>query len=91
MWVRVARTPGGTSLTVSDDGPGIPAADREAALRPFVRVGDAASKAGGSGLGLSLAAAVARLHGAQLTLGDNSPGLIVRCDFPIKRGTVPVS
>jgi signal transduction histidine kinase len=91
VWVRVARTPGGTSLTVSDDGPGIPAADREAALRPFVRVGDAASKAGGSGLGLSLAAAVARLHGAQLTLGDNSPGLIVRCDFPIKRGTLPVS
>ena len=54
----------------------------EAALRPFVRVGDAAQRAGGSGLGLSLAAAVARLHRAQLTLGDNSPGLIVHCEFP---------
>ena len=46
-----------------------------------MRVGDAAAKAAGSGLGLSLAAAVARLHRAQLTLGDNAPGLIVRCEF----------
>ena len=47
-----------------------------------MRVGDAASHATGSGLGLSPAAAVARLHGAQLTLGDNAPGLIVYCEFP---------
>jgi signal transduction histidine kinase len=70
------------TLSVADDGPGIAPAERAAALRPFVRVGDAASKATGTGLGLSLAAAVARLHGAQLTLGDNAPGLIVRCEFP---------
>jgi signal transduction histidine kinase len=76
-------------LSVSDNGPGIAPAERAAALRPFVRVGDAAQRAGGSGLGLSLAAAVARLHRAQLTLGDNSPGLIVHCEFP-KTGTVPV-
>jgi signal transduction histidine kinase len=71
-------------LSVADDGPGIPPAERAAALRPFVRVGDAAQRAGGSGLGLSLAAAVARLHRAQLALGDNSPGLIVHCEFPVK-------
>jgi signal transduction histidine kinase len=87
VWVRVERTGGETTLTVSDNGPGIAAADRDAALRPFVRVGEAVSKAGGSGLGLSLAAAVARLHGAKLTLGDNAPGLIVQ----VKMGTVPVS
>jgi signal transduction histidine kinase len=87
VWVRVERTQGGTTLTVSDDGPGNAAADREAALRPFVRVGDVSSKTGGSGLGLSLAAAVARLHGAQLTLGDNAPGLIVQ----VKMGTFSVS
>jgi len=80
--VRVEVSVGSVALSVADDGPGIDAADREAALRPFVRVGDAAAKASGSGLGLSLAAAVARLHRAQLTLGDNAPGLIVRCVFP---------
>jgi signal transduction histidine kinase len=80
--VRVHGTADAIALSVADNGPGIPAAERAAALRPFVRVGDAASKAGGSGLGLSLAAAVARLHGSRLTLGDNAPGLIVHCDFP---------
>jgi signal transduction histidine kinase len=82
VWVRVRNMPDGISLSVSDDGPGIAAADRAAALRPFVRVGDAATNATGSGLGLSLAAAVARLHRAQLSLGDNTPGLIVHCEFP---------
>jgi signal transduction histidine kinase len=80
--VRVRNTPEGVSLSVADNGPGIPADERAAALRPFVRVGDANSKATGSGLGLSLAAAVARLHRAQLTLGDNAPGLVVHCEFP---------
>jgi signal transduction histidine kinase len=83
--VRVARTAaGGIGFSVSDNGPGIPAAERAAALRPFGRVGDAASPAGGTGLGLSLAAAVARLHGAQLVLEDHSPGLVVRCEFPVR-------
>lgn len=80
--VSVRNTAAGITLTVADNGPGIAAADRAAALRPFVRVGDAAAKATGSGLGLSLATAVARLHRAQLTLGDNAPGLIVHCEFP---------
>jgi signal transduction histidine kinase len=80
--VGVHNTGDGVTLTVADDGPGIAAADRAAALQPFVRVGDAAVKAAGSGLGLSLAAAVVRLHRAQLTLRDNVPGLIVECEFP---------
>jgi signal transduction histidine kinase len=88
--VSVHQTAERIELSVADNGPGIAAAERAAALRPFVRVGNATQRAGGSGLGLSLAAAVARLHRAQLTLGDNSPGLIVHCDFP-KMGTVPVS
>ena len=87
VWVSVHNTPDAISFSVKDNGPGIAAADRAAALRPFVRVGDAASRAAGSGLGLSLAAAVARLHGAQLTLDDNGPGLIVRCEFPGDRRT----
>ena len=80
--VRVRPTAAGFTLTVADDGPGIAAADREAALRPFVRVGETLATTAGSGLGLSLAAAVARLHRAQLTLGDNAPGLIVSVEFP---------
>ncbi len=88
--VEVHRTPQGTSLTVADNGPGIDPEKRAAALRPFVRVGDSTAKTSGSGLGLSLAAAVARLHGAQLTLGDNAPGLIVHCEFP-ETGTFSVS
>ena len=80
--VSVRNVPGAVSMSVADNGPGIAAAERAAALRPFVRVGDAAAHATGSGLGLSLAAAVARLHGAQLMLDDNAPGLIVHCEFP---------
>lgn len=61
-------------LTVVDSGPGIPEADRERVLQRFVRL-DSSRSAPGSGLGLSLVAAVARLHRATLTLGDNAPGL----------------
>lgn len=82
VWVSVHATRDAIAFSVKDDGPGIAPGERAAALQPFVRVGDAATRATGSGLGLSLAAAVARLHGAQLTLGDNAPGLIVHCDFP---------
>jgi signal transduction histidine kinase len=80
--VSVAARPGVVTLRVADNGPGIPAGDRDAALRPFVRVGESAGRAPGSGLGLSLAAAVARLHGAKLALGDNAPGLVAECEFP---------
>jgi len=80
--IAVRREESGIVLSVADNGPGIADADRAAALRPFVRVGESAARATGSGLGLSLAAAVARLHRATLTLADNSPGLIVRCEFP---------
>jgi signal transduction histidine kinase len=64
-------------LCVADDGPGIAGEDRAAALKPFVRLPQAHSK-DGSGLGLSLVAAIARLHHAQLLLEDNQPGLRVR-------------
>jgi signal transduction histidine kinase len=64
-------------LWVADDGPGIAGEDRAAALKPFVRLPQARSK-DGSGLGLSLVAAIARLHHAQLLLEDNQPGLRVR-------------
>jgi signal transduction histidine kinase len=61
-------------LTVTDSGPGIPESDRGRVVERFVRLEQSRSKPG-SGLGLSLAWAVARLHGGELTLEDNHPGL----------------
>jgi len=59
---------------VSDRGPGIPAADRGRAVQRFVRLEQSRSEPG-SGLGLSLVSAVAHLHGGELLLEDNKPGL----------------
>ena len=61
-------------LAVMDNGPGIPQADRGRVVERFVRLEHSRSQPG-SGLGLSLASAVARLHGDELHLEDNGPGL----------------
>lgn len=79
--VRVAREASGLQLIVADSGPGIAPADRERVLQRFVRLADAADRPG-SGLGLSLVAAVARMHHAELELRDNEPGLKVVLAFP---------
>jgi signal transduction histidine kinase len=68
-------------LTVADRGPGIPLADRGRVLERFVRLEQSRSEPG-SGLGLSLAAAVARLHGGEFRLEDNHPGLISVISLP---------
>ncbi len=71
----------GPVLTVSDTGPGIPAGERERVLERFYRL-DRSRNTPGSGLGLALVAAVARLHGAALRLEDAAPGLLVSLTFP---------
>jgi signal transduction histidine kinase len=76
----LALTPDAT-VTVTDDGAGIPAEAREAVLRRFHRL-DAARSRPGAGLGLALVAAVAELHGARLVLGDAAPGLRVELALP---------
>ena len=68
-------------LTVADGGHGIPEADRGRAVERFVRLEQSRSKPG-SGLGLSLASAVARLHGGELKLEDNHPGLRTVISLP---------
>ena len=68
-------------LTVSDSGPGIPEADRSRVVERFVRLEQSRSQPG-SGLGLSLASAVARLHGGELKLEDNHPGLKTVISLP---------
>jgi signal transduction histidine kinase len=70
-------------LRVADNGPGIPAEDRERALQRFVRLEKSRTQPG-SGLGLSLVAAVARLHHGVIELGDGKPGLVVTLRLPLK-------
>ena len=73
-------------LSVSDTGPGIPAAEREKVFRRFYRL-EASRTTPGSGLGLALVKAVAELHGASVTLSDNRPGLGVIIRFHAGRET----
>lgn len=67
-------------LVVADNGPGIPPEDRERVTRRFVRL-ESSRNSPGTGLGLSLAAAVARLHEAKLMFGENRPGLRATLTF----------
>lgn len=80
--VAVAQGRTGTvDITVADDGPGIASADRERVLKRFVRLEQSRSLPG-TGLGLSLVAAVARLHNGTLRLEDNEPGLRIVLALP---------
>ncbi len=80
--VRVAITDRGVELSVADSGPGIPEADRARVVERFVRL-EASRNSPGTGLGLSLVAAVAHFHNAQLLLEDNVPtGLNACLRFP---------
>jgi signal transduction histidine kinase len=72
-------------LSVTDHGPGIPEADRKHAVERFVRL-EASRTLPGSGLGLSLASAVATLHGGELRLGDARPGLVATLVIPALAG-----
>lgn len=81
--VTLNKTAEGTQITVADDGPGIPAEFRGKVLDRFFRL-DASRSTPGSGLGLSLVAAVADLHGARIEFGDNRPGLKVQLTFPAR-------
>jgi signal transduction histidine kinase len=70
-------------IVVSDRGPGVPDTERVRVLSRFVRLEESRSEPG-SGLGLSLVAAVARLHGGKLRLEDNEPGLRVVLSLPME-------
>ena len=69
-------------IAVCDRGPGIPVEDRERVLERFVRL-DASRSKPGNGLGLSLVAGVAKLHGGTLVLEDNHPGLRAKLVLPL--------
>ncbi|HWD29689.1 MAG TPA: HAMP domain-containing sensor histidine kinase [Rhizomicrobium sp.] len=73
--IAIALSPT-AAIAVSDDGPGIPPDARGRIFQRFYRL-DASRRTGGSGLGLSLVAAIAELHGAAIALDNNAPGLRV--------------
>jgi signal transduction histidine kinase len=68
-------------LHVADTGPGIDLAERKAVLRPFYRCGATTGATPGHGLGLSLVAAIARLHDASIDIQDNRPGCKISLRF----------
>lgn len=82
--LTLATPPTGPELTVADTGPGIPAEHRGLVLERFARL-ESSRNTPGSGLGLSLVAAAASLHQAELRLEDNHPGLRVTLAFPPAR------
>ena len=83
--LTMTRVGDAIEIGVADRGPGVAPEDRERALQRFVRLEKSRSRPG-SGLGLSLVAAVARLHGGSIRLEDNAPGLRAVLTLPLRPG-----
>ncbi len=81
--VTATRSTTAIEVIVSDNGPGIPEADRERAKERFTRL-DASRTKPGNGLGLPLVASIVHLHGGELKLEDNAPGLRAKLALPIR-------
>lgn len=82
--LKLAATDATAMFTVADDGPGIPAADRQRVFERFTRLDGARSRdAGGSGLGLAIVRDVVTAHGGQVRIEDNEPGVRITVTFPL--------
>jgi two-component system, OmpR family, osmolarity sensor histidine kinase EnvZ len=80
IWVTALASATGTDILIDDDGPGIPAAERENVFRPFFRLDASRNpQTGGVGLGLTIARDVARGHGGDLTLEESPQGGLRVC------------
>lgn len=77
--VNAWESDGEVSIAVADDGPGIPDADREAALSRGVQLD---SKGGSSGLGLAIVSDIVEAYGGRLTMTNADPGLVVTIALP---------
>lgn len=80
--MRLTNQPQQAIAEIADNGPGIPEQERTRVFRRFYRL-EQSRTTPGNGLGLSLVAAIAELHGASIDLQDNQPGLKVRISFPL--------
>jgi Osmosensitive K+ channel histidine kinase len=83
--VAVRGVDGRVRIEVADRGPGIPSELHDEARRRFGRL-DSSRSNEGAGLGLALAEAIAHLHGGELLLEDNRPGLLAALDLPLRPG-----
>jgi signal transduction histidine kinase len=77
----------GPTVSVADQGPGIPLEERKHVLKRFYRI-ERSRSSPGHGLGLSLVAAVAQLHSARIEMQDNGPGLKIQLQFPAADSSV---
>jgi signal transduction histidine kinase len=86
--VSVRSEAGWAALTVTDDGPGIPASDRERVFGRFTRLDNARDRTGeeGAGLGLAIVRSTAEAHGGSVSLGDAGPGLRAVVRLPLTGG-----
>jgi signal transduction histidine kinase len=84
--IRVWAEPAGIYVEVGDDGPGIPAADRERVFDRFVRLDDSRSRTdGGTGLGLPIAREIVAAHGGTTTVVDTDAGAVLRIALPARQ------
>ncbi|MEM7097936.1 MAG: HAMP domain-containing sensor histidine kinase [Pseudomonadota bacterium] len=80
-WIRLQAHTLGALLQVGDEGPGIPMAEQDKVFERFYRVDKSRTKPG-NGLGLSLVASIANVHGAQVALHERHPGCVIDITFP---------
>jgi len=80
--VEVAQDSGSAVISIADNGPGIPVSESRHVFKRFYRL-ERSRRMPGNGLGLSLVAAVARLHSAHIEMADNAPGLKFKLLFPL--------
>ena len=75
MRVSVSERDGKRELRVEDDGPGIPATERERLFEPFARLDESRDRdSGGFGIGLAIVKQIARWHGGTVEIGDSPLG-----------------
>lgn len=81
--LRLSETPTTALIEVIDDGPGVPAAERERIFERFVRLDQSRARdSGGTGLGLPIARQIARAHGGDLVVGDHDGGALFTLSIP---------
>jgi signal transduction histidine kinase len=87
IWLRVSGDAEGVLLVVEDAGPGVPAKDREAIFQPFRQGSDAPAHAPGTGIGLSVVAQFAELHGGRAWVEErDGGGASFRVLLPVSAG-----
>lgn len=79
--IRLRRDEGMVVVDVEDDGPGVPAEQRESVFEPFVRLENGEARSG-AGLGLPAARSIARAHGGDIVILDAEKGALVRVSLP---------